>query len=187
MKYLCIDTANVCCPEFHFGKDCTPCRGFPDKICNNNGKCKGSGTRKGNGKCLCDSGYTGDYCDSCTEGYYESYKDENKVLCSPCHKACEGTCTKLGPDGCLKCKAGYLEHKDRGCVDINECLIGKSPCSSNHFCINTDGSYKCLQCHSSCLGCTGDGPDECISCAPGYVFRKQDKFCISKLHVYGKI
>ena len=32
------------------------------QICSGNGKCKGEGTRKGNGKCACDTGYGGDTC-----------------------------------------------------------------------------------------------------------------------------
>ena len=32
------------------------------QICSGNGKCKGDGTRKGNGKCACDSGYGGETC-----------------------------------------------------------------------------------------------------------------------------
>lgn len=170
----------MCCPDFHYGKSCAPCEGFPDNICHGNGKCKGSGTRKGNGKCLCDAGYTGDYCDSCADGFYETYRDEKKVLCSPCHVSCAGKCSNGGPASCESCKEGYMENKDRdrGCTDVNECLMGKSPCSTLQFCVNTDGSYKCLDCHESCLGCTGDGPDECINCAAEY--RKKDNICVSK-------
>ncbi|XP_066247346.1 cysteine-rich with EGF-like domain protein 2 isoform X1 [Euwallacea similis] len=176
-KHLCIDNFEVCCPEFHYGSNCTPCNGFPDNICNKNGKCKGSGTRKGNGKCFCDNGYTGDYCDICADGFYNSYKDDKKILCTPCHKSCDGKCTKSGPEGCQKCKDGYLENKDRGCADVNECLMGKAPCTSTQFCVNTEGSYRCLDCHQSCLGCAGDGPDECINCAPGYT--KKEKLCVN--------
>lgn len=102
-KYFCIDKMKSCCPEFHYGPDCLPCMGYPDNICNKNGKCKGAGTRKGNGKCNCESGYSGDYCDSCSTNYYISYKDDNKLLCSKCHASCDGTCTKEGPTGWFKC------------------------------------------------------------------------------------
>ncbi|KAL1493284.1 hypothetical protein ABEB36_011368 [Hypothenemus hampei] len=175
-NYLCIETFQVCCPDLHYGKNCTPCEGFPDNVCHNNGKCKGSGTRKGNGKCLCDTGYLGDHCDTCADGFYESYKDDKKVLCSPCHNSCDGKCTKSGPDGCIKCKAGYFETKVRGCTDVNECLMGKSPCAFSQFCVNTEGSFSCLDCHQSCLGCSGDGPDECNNCASGYV--KKGNMCV---------
>ncbi|KAJ8934855.1 hypothetical protein NQ314_013126 [Rhamnusium bicolor] len=98
-KYLCINTFKVCCPNMHFGKNCTPCPGYPDNICHKNGKCKGSGTRKGDGTCHCDKGYGGDYCSKCADSYYVSYQDDNKFLCSECHHSCDGPCTKAGPAG----------------------------------------------------------------------------------------
>ena len=98
-SYFCIKTIKYCCPDLHFGANCTPCLGFPDNVCSNNGKCKGAGTRKGNGQCSCDAGYTGEACNVCSEGYYESYKDSSKVLCSKCHVACDGPCTKAGNSG----------------------------------------------------------------------------------------
>lgn len=39
-QYVCVDTVKVCCQAGHFGSNCDPCPGFPDRICNNNGKCK---------------------------------------------------------------------------------------------------------------------------------------------------
>ncbi|CAG9855194.1 unnamed protein product [Phyllotreta striolata] len=175
-EFLCINTYKVCCPDLHFGKDCTPCPGYPDNICNNNGKCKGAGTRKGDGKCHCEKGYTGDFCNNCSKNYYQSYKDDKKLLCSPCHEACLEGCTKAGPSGCLKCKSGWFNDETKGCLDINECARSKSVCTPLQFCVNTEGSYRCLDCDRSCAGCTGDGPDMCINCANGYF--KKDNFCI---------
>jgi len=66
------------------------------------GKCKGEGTRKGNGKCACDKGYSGENCSDCAINYYIAFRDETKLLCSPCHKACaEGGCSGAGAKGCL--------------------------------------------------------------------------------------
>ena len=77
------------------------------QVCSGNGKCKGSGTRKGNGKCSCNKvrfsfrisffapyqvifvknqEYGGEKCDQCSGNHYESFRDETKLLCSPCHK-----------------------------------------------------------------------------------------------------
>lgn len=100
-KYFCIKTIKHCCPDLHYGENCTPCEGYPDSVCNNNGKCKGAGTRKGNGKCSCDLGYGGDKCNKCAENYFEAYKDEKKLLCSKCHISCDGSCTSAGPTGKL--------------------------------------------------------------------------------------
>ena len=91
-NWLCIDTLQVCCPENHYGQHCEPCNqvGGNGKICSGNGKCKGSGTRKGNGSCHCDPGFTGDACQECSISHYLSYQDAEKTLCSPCHHSCLG-------------------------------------------------------------------------------------------------
>nr|XP_053652881.1 cysteine-rich with EGF-like domain protein 2 [Cherax quadricarinatus]XP_053652882.1 cysteine-rich with EGF-like domain protein 2 [Cherax quadricarinatus] len=91
--WLCIDTLRVCCPTNHYGPRCLPCKGGIDNPCNGNGKCKGAGTRKGSGDCSCNPGYKGDMCDACSYGYYEAYKDDTKLLCEQCHKACNGPCS----------------------------------------------------------------------------------------------
>lgn len=175
-SYFCIERVKHCCPESHFGTDCKPCPGYPDNVCSSNGKCRGSGTRKGNGTCLCDKGYKGDLCNDCDEGFYEAYRDDEKLICSKCHVSCDGSCTKAGPTGCLKCAKGWLNTKDKGCVDLNECADPKPVCKPLQFCVNNEGSYKCLSCDKSCAGCTGDGPDMCIRCASGYMLI--DNVCV---------
>lgn len=145
LTYLCIDLLKHCCPEKHFGPDCLPCEGFPENVCSGNGKCKGAGTRKGNGQCTCDAGYSGRNCGECATGYFESYRDEVKFLCTKCHPACDGTCSKGGSEACDKCKDGWEMKEGKGCVDINECLVnGKDACKGNKFCVNNEGSYECL-------------------------------------------
>ncbi|XP_012265730.2 cysteine-rich with EGF-like domain protein 2 [Athalia rosae] len=177
LTHLCIDLLKHCCPDKHYGPDCLPCEGYPDNICSNNGKCKGSGTRKGNGNCTCDAGYSGDVCDRCSPGYFESYRDEIKLLCTKCHPACDGDCKNGGAEACEKCNRGWEMIEGKGCVDVNECLIeNKEACSGNRFCVNTDGSFDCLECDKACDGCTGDGPDMCIKCVDGH--RKKDNICV---------
>lgn len=58
-----------------------------------------------------------------------------------------------------------------GCIDIDECAIAKHTCTKNQFCVNTEGSYSCLECDKSCNSCTGDGPDLCTECTDGYELR----------------
>lgn len=78
--------------------------------------------------------------------------------------------------GCTKCKSGWAADKDIGCYDINECS-DENICSGNQFCVNTEGSYRCMQCDPSCNGCHGDGPDMCEACAEGY--KLQQNICIN--------
>lgn len=71
--------------------------------------------------------------------------------------------------GCVKCKEGWIMNKENTCLDVNECAGSHSPCKKNQFCVNSEGSFKCLDCDRACVGCTGDGPDMCTQCAAGYV------------------
>lgn len=98
-KWLCIKKLELCCPDFHYGPECLPCKGYPNQVCNNNGNCKGAGTRKGNGQCSCHEGYDGESCEACKVGYYQSYKDASKMLCSKCHQSCKGGCSEAGNKG----------------------------------------------------------------------------------------
>lgn len=190
-QWLCIDELKVCCPENGFGPHCSECNkiGSNGKLCSGNGRCKGAGTRKGNGQCACDRGYSGDLCNTCDLNFYISYQDGDKLLCDECHDSCQGHCTGTGPKGCIACKPGYSMDTENGCSDIDECnpilTPGYDPskaaanaCPGDKFCVNTEGSYQCLACDRACKSCHGDGPDSCIDCAEGYSMNK-DKFCIS--------
>ncbi|KAH6923111.1 hypothetical protein HPB50_021921 [Hyalomma asiaticum] len=181
-KFLCIDQAKACCPENYYGPNCEPCTGGAENPCNGHGRCKGSGTRKGNGKCDCHPGYTGELCDSCTEGYYEDKPGPNGTkTCTKCDPSCKGPCTEGGPKACKECTVGYTMNEELGCVDIDECIeSAENLCEKerNTFCANTPGSYKCMMCDFACDGCTGDGPDHCIKCAKSYVLK--DKTCIDE-------
>jgi len=185
-QWLCVDKLEVCCPQDHFGPDCAPCQVLGDngKVCSGNGKCKGGGTRKGNGKCQCNSEYTGEQCDQCSEGHYQSFKDENKLLCSSCHKSCSGHCSGAGPKACTVCAKGYIMNTEHGCMDTDECIINK-PCPRGKFCVNNEGSYRCVNCDKACDGCDADGPDNCLRCASGYSLK--NKFCVADKMASGKI
>ena len=65
---------------------------------------------------------------------------------------------------------------ENGCQDIDECQAAQTihGCdASKQFCVNTEGSHRCMACDKSCKGCFADGPDTCIDCANGYVFQKR--------------
>ncbi|RUS74765.1 hypothetical protein EGW08_017463, partial [Elysia chlorotica] len=97
--YVCIDHLKVCCPNNTYGKDCTPCPGGVDRPCNGNGACDGEGTRTGTGKCRCSSGYQGDLCLNCKDGFYEESSNETHSLCKVCHISCKDLCSEGGPAG----------------------------------------------------------------------------------------
>lgn len=176
-KYLCIEKAKACCPENHYGPNCEPCTGGAEKPCGGHGKCKGAGTRKGSGKCTCDAGYSGEVCETCVVGYFDDQNDKGEKVCTKCHQACKGPCKEPGPKACEACNEGFIMTEEFGCLDVDECVESETPlCGKNTFCVNNEGSYKCVECDYACNGCTGDGPDMCEHCAEGYVLK--DKVCV---------
>ncbi|XP_064483431.1 cysteine-rich with EGF-like domain protein 2 isoform X2 [Ornithodoros turicata] len=178
-KFLCINEKKVCCPENHYGPNCEPCTGGAEKPCSGHGKCKGGGTRKGSGKCNCNTGYMGLLCDECTEGYHKSTSTSGESECLKCHKACKGNCTEGGPKACQACNDGYVMTQEFGCVDVDECIESETPvCKDGTFCVNSEGSHDCFGCDRACASCTGDGPDMCVKCADGYILK--DKMCIEE-------
>jgi len=174
-QYLCIDNMKACCPNNTFGKLCKECPGGKDRPCGGNGKCKGEGTREGNGKCACDSGYKGDLCMECKDGFYEESNNETHVVCKVCHIACKDLCHEAGPKGCDECKPGWIENEELGCQDINECA--DEPCESNKYCTNTQGSYSCFTCDMACETCNGSGSAHCLNCATGYKLNEETGIC----------
>lgn len=168
-EWLCTEKIKLCCPPDHFGPDCTPCDVKDDqgKMCSGNGACQGAGTRKGDGKCKCDKGYTGELCSTCAKGYYESGSK-----CSACHKSCLNSCNGPKAKDCVACKKGYRMDSEKGCQDIDECSEGSDKCAEdNKYCVNKVGSFKCNKCDRSCKGgCSGEGADLCNDCAEGFVF-----------------
>lgn len=42
---------------------------------------QGDGTRSGSGKCKCHSGYNGELCNKCKDGFYEEYSNETHTSC----------------------------------------------------------------------------------------------------------
>lgn len=160
--WLCIENLQYCCPSNHFGDLCTPCPlDKNSKICSGQGTCDGDGTRKGNGTCICKKGYDGKFCEECDVNYYRS---DN--LCFECDRACNG-CSGEGKAACNTCNSGW-ELNSGVCEDINECSSSLI-CKDNQYCLNSEGSYSCKACHTSCKTCTGDQPTNCTSCSQNNV------------------
>ncbi|KAH3881180.1 cysteine-rich with EGF-like domain protein 2 isoform X2 [Dreissena polymorpha] len=165
-QWFCVNRIKVCCPKNTYGPKCSPCKGGPARPCGGNGRCDGEGTREGTGKCDCNSGYRGDICEECTDGFFEESKNDTHTVCTSCHESCKSTCWEAGPKGCDECKNGWSKSEEHGCQDIDECL--NSLCAENQYCSNTQGSYNCATCHRSCAGCAGYGAHKCAACKEGY-------------------
>ncbi|XP_050792295.1 protein disulfide isomerase CRELD2 [Gopherus flavomarginatus] len=173
-KWFCIETTEVCCPSGTYGPDCLACRGGSERPCHGNGKCDGDGTRGGDGSCSCNREYTGEFCLECTDGYFSVLKNDTHSVCAACHDACK-TCTGSTDKDCKDCKEGWIKNEDETCVDVDECAVEASPCKDDQYCLNTNGSFICKACDTSCVGCTGEGPDKCKNCLSGYTI--EDEKC----------
>lgn len=114
--WLCVNERKVCCPPNTYGPDCLQC-----SDCSGNGFCKGNNTRKGNGKCSCYTGYTGENCNQCDLQYYESFRDDTKLLCTECHAACAKNtgCKGPGPKGIFNASSSIHS------CQIFECFVKK--------------------------------------------------------------
>ncbi|XP_062862868.1 cysteine-rich with EGF-like domain protein 2 [Trichomycterus rosablanca] len=173
-KWFCIETIKVCCPSGTFGPDCNSCIGGSERPCHGNGKCKGDGTRGGNGKCTCDQGYEGEFCLDCVDRYFSLERNDTFSLCKECHPSCT-SCSGPTNKDCEDCMDGWEDDEKDTCVDIDECSKDSSPCKDQEYCLNTDGSYSCNVCDNRCSGCKGPGPGNCLACSQG--FKDEEGIC----------
>ena len=140
-----------------------------------------------NGKCDCKTGYSGDKCDSCIPGFYDSDgndADEN-VHCSECLcniggslKSDNTTCTNTDPcpcstNGICTCRTGYNGEKcnlcNMGYFDSD--FISSNTMANCSECLcNIEGSLK-----SDNTTCTNTidpcpcGNDGVCTCSIGYI------------------
>lgn len=99
--------------------------------------------------------------EDCPDGYFYEFvtpQDKGslkplygKAICRKCHPRCK-KCVGYGfhVSVCLEC-TNYK--KGEQCED--ECSIGFYP---------DDSTQSCIECDQECRGCTGPGPENCISC-----------------------
>ncbi|XP_077025333.1 protein disulfide isomerase CRELD2 isoform X2 [Tamandua tetradactyla] len=122
---------------------CSPGTYGPDCL-----ECQGGWRRpcSGNGHCRGDGSRQGDGSCQCHMGY-------RGALCTDC------------ADGYF---SSLRNETHSICADVDECAAEPPPCSSAQFCENVSGSYTCEECDSTCVGCTGRGPGQCVECVPGY-------------------
>ncbi|VDL79898.1 unnamed protein product [Nippostrongylus brasiliensis] len=144
--WLCADRLQMCCPHGHYGKSCAKCPGFElsGQPCFGRGSCDGDGRRFGSGKCECNNGYAGSMCRRCAAEFFEISRTEKSVECESCFDGCSGGCNHAGPKGCKKCRKGYTETEENGCVDDDECQNPSTCPRANEKCVNTPGAFKCV-------------------------------------------
>jgi len=185
--FLCINSMKKCCPENSFGPTCRPC----PSNCHGHGVCDGSGTRTGSGECICQQGYAGETCGECHQDFYmiqtlNANGEHNRFSCIQCHHACLGGCSGPSTVNCTECKPGYeRDSVSKQCNDINECDLNsddftvgaKKLCPDGTYCLNTEGHYKCADCHRACSTCLAYGRDKCIACAPDH-FMDDEHNCV---------
>ena len=83
--------------------------------------------------------------------------------------------------GCLVSCLRDRERSSHACIilisqDTDECIMN-NPCPKDKFCVNNDGSYRCVTCDKACDGCDADGPDNCLKCAEG--FKIKNNVCVA--------
>ncbi|MBW1810142.1 MAG: hypothetical protein JRJ87_18235 [Deltaproteobacteria bacterium] len=117
-----------------------------DSVCNPETTCSGNGSCSGNGlECICNSGYTGAYCEQCDSGYHPQGDQ-----CVP-NAACDpNPCTDLNRTVCVEQDAGYLCQCDPGYQDGNndgtcrpDCTSANLNCSEHAHCEIITGLAMC--------------------------------------------
>ncbi|CAD8093460.1 unnamed protein product [Paramecium primaurelia] len=163
---------------------CKTCSGILDTNCSS---CYSTTYLAANGKCVkdCSIGYFSNdsnqrcekcyqgcskcdgvkstQCLACENGYYlykdtcqtdcpdEYFKDGN--ICSNCDKFCYN-CTGKEPDQCISCPTDLYFYPQQ-----NTCYI---ECPLKSF-LNPS-TFQCQECHPSCLTCSNEIEDSCLSC-----------------------
>uniref|UniRef100_A0A8B9TUB9 Fibulin-2 n=1 Tax=Anas platyrhynchos TaxID=8839 RepID=A0A8B9TUB9_ANAPL len=107
--------------------------------------------------------YGGELCQHLCINTVGSYKcscfpeftlQEDGTSCSPDNGPCKHICNVVEGNVVCSCLSGYTIMADGiSCEDINECVTDTHTCQRREHCVNTMGSFKCLQ---------------ELSCQPGY-------------------
>jgi len=143
-------------------------------------------------RCFCDTGYVGDYCGRCAEGYQDN--DDNgscKPDCANSGLDCweNGHCEDdTGTAVCI-CNYGYTGYACGDCAEgfqdndndgdcVHTCATSGKECTGNSVCDDSSGAAVCV-----CIeGYTGD---DCSNCAEGYQDNDYNGTCLVSCSVSG--
>ena len=107
---------------------------------------------------------------TCPVGYYG---DNTTGTCKLCDASCM-TCLNVGSNQCLTCSNSSILFLQSN-VGPSFCL---SSCPSNTF--PSTLNHTCLNCDSTCINCTGQNPNQCVSCINGlYLQNQSPNACLS--------
>lgn len=148
------------CQVGYWGKECYPCL-----ECGANGICNGTGTKEGNGLCVCNIGWDGKYCQKCDKNFYGK-------KCSNCTACGNGYCndTFYGNGKCI-CYEPFSGENCNNCINNK---FGKK-CNNNCTCINGVCNKENGLCKKNSCDINWSG-DKCNECSLGY--HKINEKCI---------
>lgn len=125
---------------------------------------------KGNRKCI---NIVGGYSCECERGLRIDTRIDSCVDIDECTEypdLCDQGCINfMGSFRCI-CSSGYrLSSRDNfTCEDIDECSSNRHNCESSDQCVNTKGSFNCI---------------EKLKCGPGYRINENETKCEGENHV----
>ncbi|CAI5771189.1 fibulinfibulin-7 [Podarcis lilfordi] len=135
-------SSRVCQPNGSWTGDvpeCTDIGVCTSHLCQNGGTCVDRGEQY---KCFCPQEWTGPNCQ------YQTQTDVNecevyKLEGAP--RLCMHTCINIPGSYRCSCPRGYQIFSDgKSCEDIDECALSLHNCTRGTTCINTGGSFQCV-------------------------------------------
>ncbi|NOZ87990.1 MAG: hypothetical protein GXP49_17355 [Deltaproteobacteria bacterium] len=162
----------VCNCDAGYHEDNNNC--VQDTVCNPGTTCSGHGTCTGNGlECSCNSGFTGEHCNTCDAGYHE--KNGTCLADTPCdpnpckivHKT---SCQEVSGKAECDCDPGYQDEDHDGAC--------KPDCENAGLNCGDHGHCEILLGTASCTCDTGYTGTTCSGCDQGFQDNDNNQTCM---------